>query len=204
MGNGISGGSRMAIAAMADMMKLTKQQLLDLRSTCLRLSKYSIRDGSSRKSKNKNYYLSGEDFQTAMRENKLDTNDIDVLGNLFTMWDKKGDDKVSLLLFLSSISPLASTLDVETKLLFAFEVFDANNTGRMKRNEALKILNGINSTASYFGDTVISTQAVDIIVEDIYKEQTEIFYEEYMDLFAAHPAVIQFATSGGTLKYAST
>mmetsp|Transcript_9318 Transcript_9318/g.11697 ORF Transcript_9318/g.11697 Transcript_9318/m.11697 type:complete len:204 (+) Transcript_9318:138-749(+) len=203
MGNGASGGSRMAITAMADMMKLTKQQLIDLRTECLRLSKSSSRGSSSKSSKNKRSFLSREDFHTAMREKNLDANDIDVLGHLYTMWDKNGDDKVGLLLFLSSISPLASTMDVESKLLFAFEIFDANNTGRLKRSEALKVLNGINSTASYFGDSVISTQAVDIIVEDIYKEQTEIFYEEYMDLFAAHPAVIQFASSGGTMKYSA-
>lgn len=64
-----------------------------------------------------------------------------------------------------------------------------------------KMLNGINSTASYFGDTVLSTQAIDILLDDVYKDQSEIFFEEYMDLFAEHPAIVQFVSSGGTVKY---
>jgi Ca2+-binding EF-hand superfamily protein len=187
----------MAISAMADMMRLSKEQLMDLRGACLRHTK------PSRSGHDKSPTITKENFRKALNELNMDVNDIDVLEHLFTMWDKHGENKVSLLIFLSGISPLASDtdVDVERKLLFAFEIFDVENSGRMKKSNALKILNGINSTASYFGDAVVSTQAVDIIVTDIYKEQTEIFYEEYMDLFSSHPAVIQFSTSGGKMKY---
>ena len=199
MGNGSSGGNgnRMAISAMADMMALNKQQLLDLRSVCLRYVKPSRRDGGH----DKIFLISKEELRESMKEMELDLNDIDVIEHLHTMWDKYGDDKVNLLLFLAGISPLASTMDIETKLSFAFEIFDEQNTGYMKKSDAKKILSGINSTASYFGDAVISKQAIEIIADDVYKDQSEIFYQEYMDLFATHPAVIQFSSSSGTMKF---
>lgn len=196
MGNGTSGGPRMAISAMADMITMTKPQLIDLRSACLRRVK-----ASSSKGQYKNPTISREDFRESMKEVNLDINDYDVLDHLYTMWDRYGDNKVHILFLLSGISPLASTLDVETKLLFAFELFDVKNSGRIEKSNARKILNGINSTASYFGDSVLDTQDIDIIMKDVFKDQSEIFYQEYMDLFSNHPSVIQFATAGGSMKY---
>ena len=195
MGNGISNhsGSRMAISAMADMMKVTKSQLIDLREACLQ----RVRSTHKQKSPE----ITREVFRDAMKELNLDMNDVDVFDHLFTMHDKHGEDKLNLLVFLAGVSPLASTMDIETKLLFAFEVFDIDSTGCLQRADAKKILNGINATASYFGDPALTTKAVDIIVEDVYKNQSEIFYDEYMDLFSSHPAVLQFASSGGTIKY---
>mmetsp|Transcript_15262 Transcript_15262/g.18577 ORF Transcript_15262/g.18577 Transcript_15262/m.18577 type:complete len:199 (-) Transcript_15262:93-689(-) len=196
MGNGHSGGPRMAIAAMADMMPLTKPQLVELRNACLRHAKPN-RD----KSQDTGPTISRQDLISAMKEVRIDTNDADVLDQLFTMWDKTGSGRVIMFIFLSSISPLASTLDVETQLLFAFQMFDFQNTGRVRRDDAVKILGGINATASYFGDVVVTPQAVEIVIEDIFRDQTDFFYAEYVDLIASHPAVTQFVTANGTIRY---
>lgn len=192
----MSGGPRMSFAAMAQMMSITKTQLIELRNSCLQKGRRTSRDGHE-----KHKTFSREDLQDAMNNVKLDANDKDILDNLFTMWDKDGDNKVEIIYFLAGVSPLASTMDVETKLLFAFEVFDVNNSGRIKKSDAVKILNGINSTASYFGDSVLNNKAIYVLVDDVYKDQAEIYYEEYTDLFASHPAVVQFINSGGTMKY---
>lgn len=197
MGNGSSVGTRMAISAVADMMPLNQPQLIELRNASFRRAVKP-----SRQSKEKNMTFRREDLCDAMDEIDLDFNDKDVLEHLYTMWDKSGQNKVDVLYFFSGISSLAcATMDVESKLYFAFEIFDVDNTGRMKRKDAKKIFNGINSTASYFGDAVLSTKAIDVLVDDVYKDQSEIFFEEYMDLFAEHPAIVQFTSCGGTVKY---
>ena len=185
----------MAISAMADMMKITKRQFVALRDVCL------VHAEERRSGKDKITIISRESLVESMHEVNLDANDKDVLDHLFTMFDKSGESKVDVLLFFASVAPLASTMDVETKLLFAFEIFDDENSGRLKKSDAKAILTGINATASYFGDAVLNSKAVDIIVDDVFKSQAEIYYEEYMDLFANHPPVMQFASSGGTMKY---
>mmetsp|Transcript_15234 Transcript_15234/g.22311 ORF Transcript_15234/g.22311 Transcript_15234/m.22311 type:complete len:204 (-) Transcript_15234:123-734(-) len=195
MGNGSSNGPRMAISAMAEMMKITKPQMLELRNACLRLAKPG-RDKTTPT-------ISRASFNKAMTEVKLDPVDIDIFDNLYTMWDKTGepDGHINMLLFLAGICPLASTMDVSTKLQFALEVFDVQRTGRLQVKDALRILGGINATASYFGDAAITPQAIEIIVEDVYQGLQEIHYMDHIIPIAAHPAVVQFANAAGTMRY---
>ncbi len=190
--------SRMAISAMADMMKVDRTQFIYLRGTCLQRVLSTKRNSKRNK---KQYDITREEFRNAMKEINLDMNDFDVFDHLFTMHDKYGEERINLLLFLAGISPLASTLDTGTKLYFAFEVFDIDNSGCLKKIEAKKILNGINATASFFGDPVLTSNAIDVIIEDVYRDQTELFFHEYIDLFADHPAVVQFNSSGGTARF---
>lgn len=194
MGNG-SSGPRMAISAIADMLTITRQQMLQLRNVCLRYAKPS-RDRS-----NSGPFISRSSLNRAMEEIKLEPLDVDVIGHLFTMWDTKGEDHVNLLLFLAGISPLASTMDVTTKLRFALEVFDVHQTGKIKFDDALSILGGINATASYFGDNVITPQSIENVVEKVFKDQNEINYLEQIQSFVDHPFIIQFSTAGGTMRY---
>lgn len=189
----------MAISAMAEMMKITKPQMMELRNACLRYAKPG-RDGESQISSGP--IISRTNFHRAMMDVKVDSTDMDILDHLYTMWDKIGDAKsVNLLLFLAGIAPLASTLDVSTKLQFAFEIFDVHRSGRLRIGDALKILGGINATASYFGDAVITPQAIEILVEDIYQGSNDILYMEHLEKFASHPALIQFASAAGTMRY---
>ncbi len=186
----------MAITAMADMMKITKPQMTELRNACLRYAK------PGREHNINGPIISRANFHKAMSDAKVDAADIDVLDHLYTMWDKTGDAKsVNLLLFMAGISPLASTMDVETKLQFAFEIFDVHMSGRLRIADGLKILGGINATASYFGDAVITPQAIEIVVEDIYQGQNDILYMEHIKNIASHPAVVQFANAAGTMRY---
>ena len=194
MGNG-SSGPRMAISAMADMLQITKQQMMELRNACLRNAK------PSKDKSNAGPTISRSSFHKAMQEVNLDPIDVDVFDHLFTMWDTKGEGRIHMLLFLAGISPIASTMDVPTKIQFALELFDVHRTGRLRLDNALSILGGINATASYFGDAVVTPQAIEIVVEDVFKGQSEIFYMENLDIIANHPAVIQFSHAGGTMRY---
>jgi Ca2+-binding EF-hand superfamily protein len=194
MGNS-SSGPRMAISAMADMLSVTKPQMMELRNACLRHAKPSL-DKS-----NAGPTISQSSFHKSMKEVNVDPVVFDVFDHLYTMWDTKGEGEISMLLFLAGISPLASTVDVMTKLLFAFELFDVHRTGRMKIEDALSILGGINATASYFGDAVITPQAIEIVIEDVFQGQNEIVYIENLEHISNHPAVVQFSLAAGTMRY---
>eukprot|EP01083_Nonionella_stella_P006401 18584_1 len=196
MGNGSSNGARMAISAMADMMKITKPQMMELRNACLRYAKPGTDQNIN------GPIISRANFHAAVSDVNLDPLDSDILDHLYTMWDKIGDSKsVNLLLFMAGISSLASTMDVQTKLEFALEIFDVHRTGRLRVADALKIFGGINATSSYFGDAVITPQAIEIMVEDIYPDQSEIFYMDHLQNIASHPSVVQFANAAGTMRY---
>lgn len=194
MGNG-SSGPRMALSAMADMLKITQPQLKDLRNASLRLAK------PSRDKINSGPVITRRSFHKAMKEVNLDEETVDVFDHLYTMWDTRGEGKLNLLLFLASISPLASTMDIEGKLKFALEIYDVHQTGRLNGDNAMAILGGINATASYFGDSVITPQAIEIVIDDVFEGQNEIYYQDRISHLANHPAVIQFSIAAGTMRF---
>ena len=229
MGNDQSlDSNRMAIAAMAHLMKMTKRQLLELRDTCLRYAS-AIDDSKSQFSKNNHDVhkekIKRSDFWAAMEEvglNNYET-DSDVLDNLFTMWDKSGSDEVNVLLFLASLSPLASVLNNESKLEFAFQMMDVNDNGTISHDEMIKLFHAINATASYFGDAVITPSQIEMMCEDILflaqnahnnndnsskdgkKNMDTIPYRttNIIEKIVIHPTAVQFAKGQGTMRYGS-
>ena len=46
------------------------------------------------------------------------------------------------ILFLAGVSPLASVMDLTTKLRLAFEVFDYNETGTISRDNMESVIGG--------------------------------------------------------------
>jgi Ca2+-binding EF-hand superfamily protein len=195
MGNGQSGSPRMAISAIADVMRITKMQMLNLRNVCLSYAKRSRGNGPS---------ITKSNFKLAMSEVGLDRVDVDVLEQLYIMWDKSGTQEVNVVLFLAGVSPLASTMDVATKLLFAFEMYDVQRSGKLKQVDVIKILGGINATASYFGDAVITPQAIEVLVEQIFQGKTEIYYSQHLQQMVNHASIIQFSNAAGTMRYGTT
>lgn len=183
---------RLAISAMADMMRVTKQQMLELRKDSLRYASGTPGEDLT---------ITRKNFHSAMAHIALDELDVDVFDQLYTMWDKTGECKVNVVLFLSGTSPLASATDVASKLLFAMEMYDVKKTGIMRRADMIKILGGINATASYFGDAVITPQQIEIVVEEAFQTKQEIYYLEYIDRLATHPSILQFVNGAGTMRY---
>jgi Ca2+-binding EF-hand superfamily protein len=196
MGNDAS-SPRMAFSAVAEMVQISRPEFFELRNKCLDLTK-SI---SPQNSKTNNIMISRSDFLRAMKEMQVHSTDIDIFTNLFEMWDKRGSNGLDLLLFLTCIAPLASTLDVMTKLQFSFEVFDVHRTGQLMYDDAIDILEGINATASYFGDPVVEPQMIHMLVDDIYQDQNEMYYMQILDLVCEHEVVLQFASASGTMRY---
>lgn len=44
--------------------------------------------------------------------------------------------------FFAGLGPLASVMDVATKLQFSFEVYDHKNTGELRRDDIMVVLSG--------------------------------------------------------------
>jgi len=142
-----------------------------------------------------------------MVEVGMDDDDGEVLDRLFTMWDKTGDDRVDTTLFLTGVSPLASVLGVREKLAFAFDVFDVENVGTLTNGDLESILASINATSSYFGDAVITSEQIEIIVEDVFRSASsssssvDVKFVDLSDDIVRHPLVVEFASGGGTMRY---
>lgn len=205
MGNEQSTSSnRMAITAMSNLIKMTKAQLLELRDASLVYASTGSADPSSGGPTSPT--IDRKDFIIAMNEvGIMAETDVDVLDKLFTMADRTGEDCVELMPFLVGLSPLASLKDVGTKLSFAFEVFDVDRTGYLTYDDLLDVLSAINATASYFGDTVLTPQYVDDIVDDIFESagSKRIAYAEHIDELVSHPLVEQFAHGEGSARYSA-
>lgn len=201
MGNSASNSSgRMAISAMSHMMNITKPQLLQLRDTCISVS---IQDGSTASG----YKLLRENFLNAMTDCNVSIEpDYSVLEKLFTMWDRNGYG-VDTLTFFAGISPLASVMDVTTKLQFAIEIFDHKKTGRVGRISLIRILHAINVTSSYVGDKVLVPRQIVAIVDDLFdgenrlEDDDAIPYEGKVEKLAGHPFVLEFSNGQGSSRY---
>jgi hypothetical protein len=200
MGNSTSNHERMAISAMSYMMNITKPQLLQLRDKCINVS---IRDSSTPSG----YKLCRDNFLQVMVDCRISIEpDYQVLEKLFTMWDRNGYG-VDTLTFFAGISPLASIMDVNTKLQFAIEVYDSQNTGRVSRVDLVRILHAINETSSYIGDKVLQPRQIVVVVDDLFdgenrlEDDDAIQYEGRVDKITQHPFVVEFSSGLGNTRY---
>jgi len=192
--------NRMAITAVAEMMKITGSQMKKLRDTVIKQIDSSF--SPSRKQGQRNMgvcSISRSDFQKAMLQTAIVSLDYDILDNLFTMWMKKGDDCnkgggvgdsnsdsdshdgqhiiSDVFLFIASCSLLSSSsLDVCARLRFSFFLYDVNGTGVIERDEVAILLTGINTNASYFGDVVITPRQVEEAVEEAFDGRKTLSY----------------------------
>lgn len=201
MGNSTSNPNRMAIAAMSHMMNITKPQLLQLRDKCISLS---TRDASTPSG----FKISRDSFLKVMVDSRISSEpDYQVLDKLYTMWDRNGCGYVDTLTFFAGISPLASVMDVNTKLQFAIEVYDYKKTGRVSRGSLVRILQAINETSSYFGDKVLHKKQIVVVVDDFFdgenrlEDDDAIQYEGRVEKIAHHPFVVEFSSGLGSSRY---
>ncbi|KAL7526820.1 hypothetical protein ACHAXR_001666 [Thalassiosira sp. AJA248-18] len=204
MGNDTSKPSnRMAVSALAHMMRITKPQLLALRDTCLFVSeKGEDVDTPS------GYRLTREKFLDAMTVMQVAMEpDYQVLEKLFVMHDRNGRGWVDPLEFFAGIGPLASVMDVKTKLKFSLEVYDYKKSGRISREDLVTVLEAINATSSYFGDAVLQRNQVAVIVDDLFANEimledgNAIAYSDKVYKMTNHPLVTEFTSGSGSARY---
>jgi hypothetical protein len=121
---------------------------------------------------------------------------VEIFELLFTLWDNEGHDEVPFRGFCVGISPLACPYDDVTNILrFALRICDDRNLGYTRVYDLQTLLNGINSTASYFGDVHLSTEEIAAIIEStfdggIYK----IVHEDCIRRLASNAYIKRFAS----------
>lgn len=160
---------QLALTALAHKMDLNKDQLLQLRDECILLTctaqqtvNFSIsrnlfriaaidvlgdaEDGMDHDNEN-----GGPEYRHSSPTSSLSssssnassmTPDVDILDQLFTLWDPNGEDKVDYRAFLTGVSPLASSAHdaLSTVLRFALQLNDLNKTQRVDASKLLFIL----------------------------------------------------------------
>mmetsp|Transcript_13391 Transcript_13391/g.28971 ORF Transcript_13391/g.28971 Transcript_13391/m.28971 type:complete len:207 (+) Transcript_13391:150-770(+) len=202
MGNDASKPSnRMAIAALSHMLKITKPQLIALRDRCISVSEKDVQSPSG-------YRLTRVKFLAAMTDTNVAIEpDYQVLEKLFIMWDRKGVHWIDPLEFFAGISPLASVMDVATKLKFSLEVYDFKKSGQINRDDLVTVLEAMNTTSSYFGDAVLQKTQVAAIADDLFASNkflgndNTIVYSDNISKIANHPLVAEFTSGAGTSRY---
>jgi Ca2+-binding EF-hand superfamily protein len=129
MGNASSTSKGTGLAAVAEMMHLTKPQLMDIRKSCAAMAS---KDGQIRR---KLFHIA---VAKAGVQGHLDT---DILDLLFTMWDENCDNRVLYLDFMVGIAPLACRYEnMNSALKFILQVLDHKKSGKIDSSELLSIL----------------------------------------------------------------
>mmetsp|Transcript_6921 Transcript_6921/g.22452 ORF Transcript_6921/g.22452 Transcript_6921/m.22452 type:complete len:203 (-) Transcript_6921:129-737(-) len=198
MGNDISKGTKsLFVAAMSNVTSIEKRELVLMRT---KFAEAARRDGNLNT-------ITREDFKSALEEIGTNDTDTEVLDRLFTMFDKMGDGQINYREFVVGISPLAQGT-VPQKLETAFELYDVDDTGRVKPAEMAFVLNAMNNVASWFGDPGMMPEDVDVVVEDVFKASAEhvskagsIPYREHVEAMHSHPIFAQFLAGNGTVHF---
>ena len=115
-------------AAMANYMDISKDQMIKIRDTCLRLA--ADDDTISRRA-----------FHMAVSKARVVIDpDGDILDCLFTLFDKSGYGRVNVQTFTIAISPLACSDGLEEVFAFAMEVLDWDETDKINSRELMLLL----------------------------------------------------------------
>jgi Ca2+-binding EF-hand superfamily protein len=131
MGNtgSTSGGKGSAMAAVAEMMRLTKPQVMEIRKTCAAMAS---KDGQIRR---KLFHI------VVAKAGVTENSNADILDLLFTMWDENYDNQVPYLDFVVGIAPLACRYEnMNSALKFVLQVMDLKETGKIDSEELITIL----------------------------------------------------------------
>jgi Ca2+-binding EF-hand superfamily protein len=201
MGNIGSYGAKsldtLALVAVANGMTLTQRQLTDVRKNC------TI---GSLGQKRMSFNISRLSFQKAMARANVSqtTNDWDIIEQLYTLWDQDGEERLDFREFLAGISPLACAGNTLPEILhFAMKMYDVQQTKRTNRTGLEIVLSGINATAAYFGDRVLSKEQVEVICDHVFLslENDDLSHQACARTLSTHPIVEHFVLGKGPYKY---
>lgn len=135
-----------------------------------------------------------EDFDRALELANL--SGMEIFDLLFTMWDREGMDQVPFKGFCVGISPLACPFeDISVILRFALRICDDRNLGYIRQYDLQTLLDGINSTASYFGDMHLSAEEIGLVIDRTFEGGIyKIAHEDCIRRLASNPYIKRFAS----------
>ena len=200
MGNDIGKGAsnRMAIAAMSNVTSVEKKELMQMQKI---YAEIGSRSGNPD-------IITKDEFQEGLATVTITDSDKEILERLFIMLDKTGDYTINYKEFLCGISPLI-TGTVSEKLTFACEMSDVDATGMIKPHELAFVLKAMNSTASYFGDPVMTQEQIEQLTDEVFKEYDkesakELLFTTFVQFMADHNLTQSFVNGKGTVRYGSS
>jgi hypothetical protein len=169
----------LAMMAVARKTRLGRCQIIELRNA---MSRYADEYGN----------VNREDYNHALVLTNLSS--VEILDLLFTLWDHDGNDKVPYKGFCIGISPLSCPHDgVKNILRFALEVCDDRDLGFSRVYDLQTLLDGIISTASYFGDIPLSGEEITAVLESTFEGgMYKIAHEDCIRRLSLNPYIRRF------------
>lgn len=161
--NGLNPPPVLALKALGNSMTLNKRQLFELRDECILLTCTAQQTPDFVISRNL-FRIAAIDVGIGSEVSDADgcqggdnsenkppkSPDLDILDQLFTLWDSKGEDEIDYKSFLTGICPLACEPKdcLSTTLHFALRLNDMNRTWRVNQEKLFGILDGKSKPAS--------------------------------------------------------
>ncbi|XP_063933095.1 uncharacterized protein LOC135144896 [Zophobas morio] len=115
--------------------------------------------------------------------------------HIFNVFDTKKSGFIDYVDFVTFLS-IASRGSIEEKLNWAFKILDVNNSGSVKKQEMLSVIESMQEMLSNFTDIVSTENSPQSRVDKIYelldkKEDEAIRLEEFVSACSRDPSVCQ-------------
>mmetsp|Transcript_20029 Transcript_20029/g.25808 ORF Transcript_20029/g.25808 Transcript_20029/m.25808 type:complete len:271 (+) Transcript_20029:115-927(+) len=125
--------------------------------------------------------------------------DAEIILDLYTMWDIKGDGRVPLMPFFVGLCPLSCQPNetFRSVLRFVFSLADLRGRGEIDSEELFVILKSLNCTISYLGDGFLRSQIIYKIAQDAVESiectrphSSGLRNQDVVNIIAAEPLIL--------------
>lgn len=203
MGNDASTGNRMGISAMA----LTTPNINATTLTQLTTKMKQVAEASGLTE-----LVTKTELEEALKTvETFDDSDSELFRAAFTMFDNAGENQINFKEFIAGMAGCLLNDSIKEKLVLACKLYDTDATGQLARGDFKKVLYAINNTASYFGDAVLTPEAIDGALVDTFNavgdacnSTTPLLsarIQDFVDHLAEHRQVENFSTGKGLVRF---
>mmetsp|Transcript_4279 Transcript_4279/g.6512 ORF Transcript_4279/g.6512 Transcript_4279/m.6512 type:complete len:193 (-) Transcript_4279:179-757(-) len=185
MGNGL------AVGTISQVVQTRRSELITLKK---------------RVSRTKCKTMDRETWESAQEAIAIDDSDREIFERLFTLYDKRGGDEVIIREFLVGLATITNNT-IEERIQLAMELYDdcsSTSTAFLSKTETKAVLNSMNKTCNFFGDTQLSHEQIEELVESVFEtyatelQQGTKLSNRHAPDFASHPIMEIFTKRRGT------
>lgn len=139
---------------------------------------------------------------------KFQPPDSELFVQLFTLFDDSGHEVVNYkdLVAGASLCLINNNTNAE-KIKFGLSIYDMKNTNASLRGDLKRLLLAVNSTASYFGDPVLSPKEIDEYTLEMYKTLPSqpngigLLHEDIIVYLLKSPLILKFMHGEGWVRF---
>ena len=118
-----------------------------------------------------------------------------ILKRMFQVFDENADGGITFSEFLKGLSALSGKASEQEKMKFSFRLYDVNKDGKISREELKTMLAGSVSAFPYQFSAAELDELVDrTFAESNLNRNNYISYDEYTNVIASHPLMLQQLT----------